>query len=68
MKRKRIKAAVCAAVMAFTLFGSLCPVDYHFMRETSVTASAEAAIWDGTEDTAWYYQEHDVVVSENGER
>ena len=53
MKRKRIKAAVCAAVMAFTLFGSLCPVDYHFMRETSVTASAEAAIWDGTEDTSW---------------
>ena len=68
MKRKRIKAAVCAAVMAFTLFGSLCPVDYHFMRETSVTASAEAAIWDGTEDTSWYYREHDVVVSENGER
>ena len=68
MKRKRIKAAVCAAVMAFTLFGSLCPVDHHFMRETSVTASAEAAIWDGTEDTSWYYREHDVIVSENGER
>lgn len=68
MKRKRIKAAVCAAVMAFTLFGSVCSVDHHFMRETSVTASAEAAIWDGTEDTSWYYREHDVVVSENGER
>ena len=34
MKRKRIKAAVCAAVMAFTLFGSVCSVDHHFMRET----------------------------------
>lgn len=62
---KRIKAMVCAIVMAVVLLGSAAPTEIRFMPDPSVTASAAAPVWDGTADTSWYYREHTTLLGKS---
>ena len=69
MKNKRIISAVTALVM----MGIPAAANVScFAVPGTVTAYAEAAdskeqhIWDGTEDTSWYYREHKVITQRVG--
>ncbi|WP_295154427.1 dockerin type I repeat-containing protein [uncultured Ruminococcus sp.] len=70
MKNKRLISAVTALVM----MGIPAATNIScFYAPAAVTACAEAAdskeqhIWDGTADTSWYYREHNVVTTQNGD-